>query len=62
MATLARIEVGKSERKLFFNEKVLDEISKGLRELGYAYVALDLTGYRSGSMLQSSTMSDGQKR
>lgn len=61
--SLARIEVGKSERKLFFDEQVLDEISKGLRELGYAYVALDLVGYRSGSMLQSSTtMSDGKKR
>src|SRR5208282_519033 len=60
--TLARIEVGKNERRLFFSEKVLDEIGKCLRELGYAHVALDLTGYRSGSMLQSSTMSDGQKR
>jgi uncharacterized protein len=60
---LARIEVGKNERHLFFDEQLLDEISKGLRELGYAYVALDLVGYRSGSMLQSSTtMSDGKKR
>ena len=58
---LARIEVGKGERRLFFDEQVLDEISKGLRELGYAYVALDLAGYRSGSMLESSTVSDGKK-
>ena len=61
---LARIEVARNERELFFNEKLLDEISKGLQELGYAYVTLDLIGYRSGSMLQpssSSTMRNRQK-
>jgi uncharacterized protein len=62
---LARIEVGRNERELFFNKKLLDEISKGLQELGYTYVTLDLIGYRSGSMLQpssSSTMHNRQKR
>jgi PP-loop superfamily ATP-utilizing enzyme len=26
------------------------EVTAALREIGFAYVALDLTGYRSGSM------------
>ncbi len=48
--SIARIEVGKSERNLFFDEQLLDKISEALRVLGYAHVALDMTGYRSGSM------------
>ena len=47
---LARIEVGKGERQLFFDEEVLDKISAALRDLGFLYVAFDLAGYRSGSM------------
>jgi len=47
---LARIEVGREERKLFFNEKSLDVITAGLRSLGYIYVTLDMDGYRTGSM------------
>jgi uncharacterized protein len=48
--TMARVEVGPSERKLFFNEGLLDRIFESLRELGFAHVALDMSGYRSGSM------------
>jgi uncharacterized protein len=48
--TLARIEVGRNERNLFFNEDRLDKIGKALRELGFAYVSFDLLGYRTGSM------------
>jgi len=56
---IARIEVGKNERKLFFDDELLDTISEGLRGFGFVHVALDLTGYRSGSMNQtSSTMRD----
>jgi uncharacterized protein len=29
---------------------VRGEISRGLKKLGYAYVALDLDGYRTGSL------------
>jgi len=47
---LARIEVGKDERHLLFDESTLDKISEALRELGYAYVAFDVRGYRTGSM------------
>jgi uncharacterized protein len=47
---LARIEVGKDERELFFDEELLDRIGNSLRQFGFTYVALDLLGYRSGSM------------
>ncbi|WP_309492847.1 ATP-dependent sacrificial sulfur transferase LarE [Candidatus Hecatella orcuttiae] len=47
---IARIEVGKEERRLFFDEALMDRVAEGLRKLGYRYVALDLTGYRTGSM------------
>jgi len=54
---LARIEVGKDERMLFFNEELIDRISIKLRELGYVYVTFDLLGYRSGSMNELPTAS-----
>lgn len=47
---LARIEVGREERGLFFDEQVLDQIGNSLREFGFTYVTFDLVGYRSGSM------------
>jgi uncharacterized protein len=47
---LARIEVGRKERSLFFDEELLDKIAGALRELGFLYVAFDVAGYRSGSM------------
>lgn len=46
---LARIEIGQTERKKFFNETLLDKITRKLQELGYRYVTLDLKGYRFGS-------------
>jgi uncharacterized protein len=47
---LARVEVGPGERRLFFDEELLDKICTSLRKLGFVHVALDLEGYRSGSM------------
>jgi len=47
---LARIEVGKPERKLLFDERLMESIAKKLKCLGFTYVAMDLQGYRSGSM------------
>ena len=48
---LARIEVGKDERRLFFDAEVMDRIAGELKRLGFKYVTLDLEGYRTGSML-----------
>ncbi len=50
---MARIEVGKEERKLFFNEECLDKIVSNLRKLGFKYVTFDIEGYQSGSMLKT---------
>jgi len=47
---IARIEVAKSERNKFFNERVLDEISCGIKALGFTFVALELEGYRMGNL------------
>ncbi len=48
--TIARIEVGRDERKAFFNEELMNSIWAKLRSLGYVYVTLDLYGYKSGSL------------
>lgn len=47
---LARIEVGKEELERACREEIRAEINRKFKELGYTYVALDLQGYRSGSM------------
>ena len=52
---LARIEVGRDERRFFFDETMLDDIGMELRNLGFRYVCFDLIGYRSGSMNESLT-------
>jgi pyridinium-3,5-biscarboxylic acid mononucleotide sulfurtransferase len=47
---LARIEVGLAEiPKLFEGEKFL-QVAETLRRIGYAYVTLDLLGYRRGGL------------
>ena len=48
--TLARIELGKKEKKLLLESKLCTKIVKHLKKLGYKYVSLDLEGYRTGSM------------
>ncbi|MEM2964419.1 MAG: ATP-dependent sacrificial sulfur transferase LarE [Candidatus Bathyarchaeia archaeon] len=51
--SLARIEVDKKERRLFFSEDVMDKVASELKRLGFKYVTVDLEGYRSGSMLHA---------
>ena len=48
---LARIEVERDERRLFFNAEIMDKIAIELKKLGFKYVTMDLEGYRTGSML-----------
>ena len=50
---LARIEVGKTERHIFCNVEVMDQVVEKLKKLGFKYVAFDLEGYQSGSMLKT---------
>ncbi len=50
---LARIEIPKAERELFFESGVLDKVVEALKGLGFKYVTFDLEGFRSGSMLKT---------
>ncbi len=47
---LARIEVPADEIERLASQEVRVQIEAALREIGYQYVALDLRGFRSGSM------------
>ena len=47
---VARIEVAENERRKFFNLKLMNDVHKKFRQIGFAYCALDLKGYRTGSL------------
>lgn len=47
---LARVEVDPGERMRFFDVDFMDTVGGTLRDMGFAYSALDFLGYRSGSM------------
>ena len=46
----ARIEVAEAERLKFFDLELMDNVYKQFQKIGFAYTALDLKGYRTGSM------------
>ena len=48
--TLARLEFGHDEMDRAFEPGVRDQIVRELRALGYQHVAIDLQGYRMGSL------------
>jgi uncharacterized protein len=50
---IARIEVAREERRRFFSEAVLDEISRDFKSLGFLFVAFELEGYAMGSLNRS---------
>jgi uncharacterized protein len=47
---IARIEVAPEERRRFFDEALLDSVSRTLKSCGFLYVALELEGYAMGNM------------
>ncbi len=47
---LARIEVSPAELSCLVEEPVRQQMVAALKEVGFAYVTVDLAGYRSGSM------------
>lgn len=47
---VARIEVDPSDRHLFFDEEFMDQVNEAMLASGFTYAALDLKGYRTGSM------------
>lgn len=48
--TVARIEVAPEEQERFWDQAFSKKVVEKLKELGYPYVSLDLTGYRTGSL------------
>jgi uncharacterized protein len=46
----ARIEVDAGDIQRFLNDELRERIVQRLKELGFTYIALDLQGYRTGSM------------
>jgi len=58
--TIARIEVNPSDFQRIIADPVRVEITRGLTALGFRYVALDLQGFRSGSL--NEVLTDAQKR
>lgn len=46
----ARIEVAAEERAAFFQGDLMEKVYEEFRKLGFTYAALDLRGYRTGSM------------
>lgn len=47
---IARIEIGQNEMEKFLNIELMNTVSNQFKEIGFAYTALDLKGYRTGSM------------
>jgi uncharacterized protein len=47
---IARIEVAPEERRRFFDEAFMDRIAAAVKGCGFLYVALELEGYRMGSL------------
>jgi uncharacterized protein len=50
---IARIEVERAELPRLIEDEVSRNITDGLRKIGYAYVTVDLSGYRTGSLNES---------
>jgi len=48
--TIARIEITKEDKKQFLDDEATLKIVQFIKNLGYQYVALDLEGYRTGSL------------
>jgi len=48
--TIARLEVDTAEMERLLDPEMRQQISDRLKGLGYTYVAVELTGYRSGSL------------
>ncbi len=47
---IARIEVGRDERSLLFDQVKLDKLDSELKKLGFRFVAIEASGYKSGNL------------
>ncbi len=59
---IARIEVEKKDIKRFSSRIFCDKIVKHLKSLGFRYVALDLEGYRTGSLNEMLSLAARDKK
>jgi uncharacterized protein len=57
---VARIEVPRDALPRFRDNGASREISEKLKSLGYRYVAVDLDGFRSGSLNEGLGKNNGQ--
>ncbi len=53
--TIARIELLPAEFSHFWEEDIRIKVYKAFKEIGFSYVALDIQGYRTGSMNETLT-------
>jgi uncharacterized protein len=58
---IARIEIEPPEFLKITEKKVREAIIKNFKKFGYIYVALDLAGFRSGSMNEPLNLASGKK-
>jgi uncharacterized protein len=56
---LARIEISPEEMPLALSENMAAKMAQMLKKAGFTYVALDLEGYRQGSVNESLTKANG---
>lgn len=59
---IARIEIEPPEFLKITEKKVREEVIKNFKKFGYIYIALDLAGFRSGSMNEPLNLSSGKKQ
>jgi uncharacterized protein len=59
---IARIEVAPEERRIFFDEGLLDSVSRTLKSYGFLYVAFEAGGYMMGNMNRALTGAAGIDR
>ena len=52
---IARIEVSREDERVLLEPAAREAVVVGLKALGFAYVAVDLVGYRTGSMNETLT-------
>jgi len=59
---IARIELDRAEVGQAWVEPQRSQISRGLKKIGFRYIAIDLDGYRTGSMNEGVTRLSSRRR
>ena len=59
---IARIEIEPPEFLKITEKKVREAVIKNFKKFGYIYIALDLAGFRSGSMNEPLNLASGKKQ